>query len=404
MGQGDRKNNGKSKGKRLRAALLAGGCLSAAFASVPRAEDDPVKTFSVEAGPLSSALAAFSRQAGVQVTYIPSVAARKQTQGASGSMSRKAALSKILQGSGLVYSYPYGSTVSISDPDMDTTEVGAVTNGETVLERIVVDGEGNAVLQNDGLAADGYRAETISGLGLLDGLSLKDTPFAVSVMPRELLQNIQAQSPDDVFRLNPSTRTSTPQITGWSPMVNIRGFATYDSAWDGLRRSYSHATSLEDVERVEILNGLSGFLYGATAPGGMINYVSKRPTADRYNSITMGSYGGEQGYVHGDFGGPIDAEGIFGYRFNIVKQAGDTAIDDQNINRGLISGAFDWQVTDQLKLETQRLLRQVQDRQPFHLLVLLHSPWRGARSGEELGTEMDPRRIREEEGPAQGDL
>ncbi|MCQ4628727.1 TonB-dependent siderophore receptor [Shinella sp. CPCC 100929] len=346
-----RKSTGNSTGKGLLATLLAGVCLSAAFAPGLRAEDDPVKSYSVEAGPLSSALAAFSRQAGVQVTYIPSVAARKRTQGASGAMTRKVALDKILQGSGLVYAYPYGSTIAISDPQMDTTEVGAVTNTATTLERVVVDGDATAILQNDGLASAGYKAEMISGLGLLDGLSLKDTPFAVSVMPRELLQNIQAQSPDDVFRLNPSTRSSTPQISGWSPMVNIRGFTTYDSAQDGLRRSYSHATSLEDVERIEILNGLSGFLYGASAPGGMINYVSKRPTDERYNSITLGSYGGEQGYVHGDFGGPIDAEGLFGYRINVVKQAGDTAIDDQNINRGLISGAFDWQVTDQLKLE-----------------------------------------------------
>ena len=351
MGQNGHANNGRAMTGRWAAVLLASACFSMGFASALRAEDDSVRSFSVPAGPLSDVLAAFSRQAGVQVTYIPAIAARKQSGGASGAMSRKAALGKILDGSGLVYSYPYGSTVSISDPNTDATQVGAVSDTATVLERIVVDGEGNAVLQNDGLASAGYKVENISGLGLLGGVALKDTPFSVSVVPRELLQNIQAQSPDDVFRLNPSTRSSTPQITGWSPMVNIRGFGTYDSAQDGLRRSYSHATSLEDVERIEILNGLSGFLYGAAAPGGMVNYVSKRPTAERYNSITTGSYGGEQGYIHGDFGGPIDAEGVFGYRINVVKQAGDTAIDDQNVNRGLISGAFDWQVTDQLKLE-----------------------------------------------------
>jgi iron complex outermembrane receptor protein len=351
MGQNGHANNGRAMTGRWAAVLLAGACFSTGFASAPRAEDDSVRSFSVPAGPLSDVLAAFSRQAGVQVTYIPTVADHKQSSGVSGAMSRKAALGKILEGSGLVYSYPYGSTVSIADPNTDATQVGAVSDAATVLERIVVDGEGNAVLQNDGLASDGYKVENISGLGLLGGVALKDTPFSVSVVPRELLQNIQAQSPDDVFRLNPSTRSSTPQITGWSPMVNIRGFGTYDSAQDGLRRSYSHATSLEDVERIEILNGLSGFLYGAAAPGGMVNYVSKRPTAERYNSITTGSYGGEQGYIHGDFGGPIDAEGVFGYRINVVKQAGDTAIDDQNVNRGLISGAFDWQVTDQLKLE-----------------------------------------------------
>ena len=134
-------------------------------------------------------------------------------------------------------------------------------------------------------------------------------------------------------------------------MVKIRGFNSYDRAEDGLRRSYGFAASLEDKERVEILNGLSGFLFGAASPGGMVNYVNKRPTAERLNSITVGNYGGSQYYVHGDFGGPVDSNGKVGYRVNLVRQDGDTAVDDQKIDRTLASAALDFNITDRFKLE-----------------------------------------------------
>lgn len=183
-------------------------------------------------------------------------------------------------------------------------------------------------------------------------MKLQDTPYTVNVAPREFIQNIQAQTPDDLFKVMPNVRTITPQISGYGPVINLRGFNTSESSEDGFRRFANFATNLEDKERVEILNGVSGFLYGAAPPGGMVNYVYKRPTQDRLNSVTVGNYGGDQYYVHGDFGGRIDAEGRAGYRLNIVKQEGDTAIDDQNLNRELISGAFDWQVTDRLKIET----------------------------------------------------
>ncbi len=352
-----RKNAGATR--RLAIALLGGaviGCgafapVSVAVAQTKEPNAQQALRFSIPAQPLSSAVDAFSRVSGWQVGYSSKIARDTTTRAVSGAMAPAQALQAMLAGTNIRVRLTGQSSAALVDAS-EAANSGVDADGSTMLSPIVIEGQSSAAaLQSDGLAADGYRADRISSLGPLGATSLKDTPFSVSVVPHELLQNIQAQSPDDVFRVNPSTRTSTPQISGWAPMVNIRGFSTYDTAWDGLRRAYSHATVLEDVERVEVLNGLSGFFYGASAPGGMVNYVSKRPTQERYNSVTVGTYGAGQAYVHGDFGGPINQDGSLGYRINIVKQAGDTAIDDQNINRGLISGAFDWQVTDQLKLE-----------------------------------------------------
>ncbi len=306
--------------------------------------------YSVPGGALNKSLATFGKLSGTQISYDASIARGKFSQGVGRATTREQAIVELLRGTGLVYSFTDATSVIIAAP---ASAASATADGNsTLLETITVQGTGTAsVLQQDGLAQDGYRTETLSSLGPLGQTAIRDTPFSIAVAPRELIQNIQAQSPEDIYRVLPTVRSQTPQMSGWAPMANIRGFTTYETAEDSFRRPYSHATVLEDKERAEILSGLSGFLYGAASPAGMINYVYKRPTQERLSSVTVGNYGGAQAFVHGDFGGRIDPEGDMGYRLNIVRAAGDTAIDDQNVDRFLASGAFDWNITDRLKLE-----------------------------------------------------
>jgi iron complex outermembrane receptor protein len=306
--------------------------------------------FNISAKPVRQAINEIGRIAGLAVVFNETHAASARGNSVRGSMTPSQAVAALLSGTGLSYKFTNGNTVTI----FDTSGAGGAVNadGSLMLQTITVEGQGGAsVLQADGLAQDGYRTTTLSSLGLLGQTSIRDTPFSVSVAPKELIENIQAQSPEDIYRVLPTVRSQTPQISGWAPMASMRGFTTYDTAEDGFRRSYSHGTVMEDKERVEVLTGLSGFLYGAASPAGMINYVYKRPTVERLNSVTVGTYGAEQAYIHGDFGGKIDPAGDLGYRFNIVRAGGDTAIDDQNIDRFLASGALDWNITDKLKLE-----------------------------------------------------
>lgn len=315
------------------------GAASARAQSAPAAAAE--RDYDIAAGDLSRVLTEFAVQAGIQVSVDAALTAGRQSPGVRGRQSPWSGLNAVLAGTGL-------------QPVRRGNAFGArlAPAGDAVtLPSVTVQGSATAALQQEGTASDGYRATTVSAAGALGGMELRNTPYSFSVVTRDLLQNVQAQSPDDVYRINPSTLTQTPQLSGWAPMVKIRGFNSYDRAEDGLRRSYGFATSLEDKERVEVLSGLSGFLYGAASPGGMVNYVNKRPTPDRLNSITVGNYGGSQYYVHGDFGGPVDDNGKVGYRVNLVRQDGDTAVDDQKIDRTLASLALDFNITDRFKLE-----------------------------------------------------
>lgn len=193
---------------------------------------------------------------------------------------------------------------------------------------------------------------TATQVGPLGKIELIDTPFSISVMSRELIDNLQAVAPDDLFRVNPVTQLNNPQTRFFSS-VNMRGFSSASTKRiDGIPSTSSYVNvDLEDKERVEIITGLSGFLNGAGNVGGTLNYVLKRPTAHRLNRVTTGLNGGANAYVHGDFGGGIDAAGKFSYRVNVVAQDGETDVDYQSIERQFISTAFDWNLAENLRLQ-----------------------------------------------------
>ncbi|WP_418185295.1 TonB-dependent receptor [Aliarcobacter vitoriensis] len=173
-------------------------------------------------------------------------------------------------------------------------------------------------------------------------------------MSSDLIENVIAGDIDQLYKMNPVIQESTPTTVFTYPVAVIRGFGSSTSAVDGMKMSsYTYGTSTEEIERLEIMNGLSGFMYGAGNVGGITNYVLKRPTYKRLTNLTLGNYGGEQYYAHIDLGDKIDEKGKFAYRLNAAYQDGETSKDDQNVEKKLISGALDWNITDNFQLQLE---------------------------------------------------
>ena len=221
-------------------------------------------------------------------------------------------------------------------------------NTNTLLEEVNV----SETAQN-GTAENGYVVKETTGIGLWDKRSLQDTPYQMSIVSQDMIENT-ASGIDQIFKMNPVvqvTRTSTSSHSWNTPEINIRGFsASGNHILDGIPFSWVEGVTTEELERIEVLNGLSGFLYGVGYVGGAVNYVTKKPTLERVTDLTIGSTGNEAAYIHADLGGKIDEKGKFSYRLNALKQDGETSIKDQNIDRELITGALDWRVTDDLLL------------------------------------------------------
>ncbi len=198
----------------------------------------------------------------------------------------------------------------------------------------------------------GYKVENTTTTGPWGQMKLQDAPYSIMVMPSEMIENVQASTPDDLYRINPLVQLWTPTGRAPNPGVILRGFSQNNGngrAEDGIHAQLE-SQSLEDKERVEVITGLSSFLYGPGNVGGMVNFVSKRPTWTPLYSITGGNYGGSEYYAHGDIGGPIYKDKV-AYRLNVLTEDGDTDVHYQSIKRNLVSGALDWRVTDSLLLQ-----------------------------------------------------
>ena len=249
----------------------------------------------------------------------------------------KNALNQVLNGSGLEATIEKGTII-----------IEKIVGQGTVLETISVN-EG----YSNGSAQNGYVTKEISGVGLWDKRSLQDTPYQMSVISQDMIENT-ASGIAQIFKMNPVVQLSylSTSAQSWnSSGMNIRGFsAVNNTIFDGIPLSGTYTALSQDLERVEILNGLSGFLYGVGYVGGAVNYITKKPTLERLTNITVGTTGNEAAYVHADLGGKIDEKGKFTYRLNAFKQEGETSIKDQKVDNSLVSGALDWRATDNLIL------------------------------------------------------
>ncbi|MBA70708.1 MAG: TonB-dependent receptor [Rhizobiales bacterium] len=115
--------------------------------------------------------------------------------------------------------------------------------------------------------------------------SLQDVPVAVTAFTADLRQELALDSLGDFARFTPGLAFSAGDdrvfIRGIGRQTNTNGsdpgVATYS---DGLYDASTRAVSKSDffVERVEVLRGPQGTLYGRNSIGGAINVISKRPT------------------------------------------------------------------------------------------------------------------------------
>jgi len=129
--------------------------------------------------------------------------------------------------------------------------------------------------------------------------SIQDVPIAVSAMSGENMEKLNISSIQDIGPLAPNldvthnVGTQNFFIRGIGTGVSFPGFenavATYiDGAY--VARPVAAMMHLPNIERIEILRGPQGTLFGRNATGGLINITTKGPTEDFDGSVSL-SYG-----------------------------------------------------------------------------------------------------------------
>lgn len=169
-----------------------------------------------------------------------------------------------------------------------------------------------------GYQRDYRENEAESALGL--NLKLIETPAAVSVITQDLLQDQQVNNVDDALR-NVAGVTKFKTGNGGEERFSIRGFDASQSIYkDGARINNSFnasnipSTETANIDRIEVLKGPSALLYGQGEPGGIINYITKRPQIERYGSIEVLAGSDDFKKIEADTTGAIGSLENFAYR------------------------------------------------------------------------------------------
>ncbi|WP_122560266.1 TonB-dependent siderophore receptor [Pseudomonas viridiflava] len=197
----------------------------------------------------------------------------------------------------------------------------------------------------------GYRA-TRSASATRTDTSLHETPQSISVVTREAVEDIGATRLQDALDYAGGVGRANNFGGQGLTTFTVRGFTMGEFYRNGfpINRGYPNMPDANTIERLEVLRGPATTLYGRGDPGGTFNVVSKQPLAER--SVTLGSQLNDQGMKRGtlDASGPLDDDGRFAYRLNVVGEGGDTFRDHVETERYGVTPVLSWQVDDATRI------------------------------------------------------
>lgn len=196
--------------------------------------------------------------------------------------------------------------------------------------------------------------------------SLQEVPVSVTAFSSDRLRQLGAITSTDIAMFTPGMSLATTAGEGNKLNVVIRGVglssaneeiegnvAIYqDEVYIGNRSGLNF--NLFDVERVEVLRGPQGTHYGNTTTGGLVHYISRKPT-DEFEGYVNAQYGEENSArVAGAVSGPL-AEGLSarvsgvwnshdGYFKNTINK------NNNKLESGAVRGQVSWDVTPDLNV------------------------------------------------------
>ena len=262
--------NGKSRRVRLMFGAAAGALVLSSGAAFAQ-EKAPIN---IAPQSLTTALYEFGGQTGREVMFTPGVAAAKTTAGVSAGLDDEAALAELLRGTGLTFRLQGGVFV------------------------ITQQGEGGSGPQS---ASAGGDVEALIVTAQKKEENIQDVPIAISAFSAKALEEQKIEGGFDLLKAIPNVTFSKSNFTSYN--FSIRGIGTkavsattdpavavaFNSSPMIVNRLFEQ--EYFDVERVEVLRGPQGTLYGRNATSGVINVISAKPDLNDFKGWLKGEVG-----------------------------------------------------------------------------------------------------------------
>lgn len=184
-----------------------------------------------------------------------------------------------------------------------------------------------------------------------------DVPQAISVMGQRM---IRQQAAFDLTTLTRNvaglTFTGNYSGAGSSQFFNARGFdlnETQNYRWNGMMVMNWGNHYADNIEQVEFLKGPASILIGDAAPGGVMNFVTKKPLADFSVNLNLKTGSWKLLRPSLDITGPILRDRSLRYRLNTSLEKKDSFRDDVSSTIAFAAPAIAWDISSKLTLNLE---------------------------------------------------
>ncbi|MEI2628306.1 TonB-dependent siderophore receptor [Erwinia aphidicola] len=187
-----------------------------------------------------------------------------------------------------------------------------------------------------------------SASGTKTATPLRKTPQTISVVTREQMNDQQPASVADALGYSSGVVTNYRGNSNRNDEVISRGFRYAPKLLDGLHYGLSSenggAGQLDPwlLERVEMVHGPAGVLYGQVSPGGLLLMTSKRPTAESIHEVKLSTGNRHYGEAAFDFGGKLNDDNTLFYRLNGIANTKSEFVKNSKQQRMAIAPAITW--------------------------------------------------------------
>lgn len=219
-----------------------------------------VHKIDIPAQSLRGALSALAEQTGLKTLYVSDDLAGKRAPAVSGKLTARAALSRLLQGSGLRFVAVDADTARIEPVAKEPAE----PNVENAVQLPAMTVSGSPI--------SGYSVPNASTATKTD-TPIMETPVSIRAIPRAVLDDQQAFSLRQGLRFIAGVNPAFSFEGISNQAFTLRGFSTEVGTVGGIYyregvRLQRIPTSVASLQRIELLKGPATVLYGRAQPGG----------------------------------------------------------------------------------------------------------------------------------------
>ncbi len=306
------------------------------------------KVFNLPSADAVNTIPEFARQAGLQIIAPADQLKGVKTPAIKGQQDARAALRLLLEGTGLTIAADNGAVITLRLGNKPTAPRDASLTTE---DKVPVHGSNDAVRRD-------VIEEVVVTATKTGATDLQKTPVSIAVLSGAELRRQKDTNIKDLPQMAPSLKVTINSINPQIMIRGVGGFAGQESEvsiyMDNVyiaRISTILQSNFNDLDRIEVIEGPQGTLFGRNSTGGAINFISKTPS-DHFtfnDTVLAGNYSlfGEQASVSGPVADNMQASLAIdhythdGFQHNLVQGVGNPDAE----NRNSIRAQFRWELS-----------------------------------------------------------